>query len=131
MIQKICIGIIVGTLIGLFTTSFFLPKGTPIIDIFWTKITATSIITGIFCGLYAHLSKSKLQIFLVSILIGMLIFYLKYLITGHNFDPLTMGAFTGALLGGLMAVLRKISTSLKIMRRLRRHRKSGFNNYGY
>jgi len=131
MIQKICIGIIVGTLIGLFTTSFFLPKGTPITDIFWTKITATSIVTGVFCGLYAHLSKSKLQIFLVSILIGMLIFYLKYLITGHNFDPLTMGAFTGALLGGLMAVIRKISTSLKIMRRLRRHRKSGFNNYGY
>lgn len=131
MIQKICIGIIVGTLIGLFTTSFFLAKGTPIIDIFWTKITATSISTGIFCGLYAHLSKSKLQIFLVSILIGMLVFYLKYLITGHNFDPLTMGAFTGALLGGVMAVIRKVSTSLKVMRRLRRHRKSGFNNYGY
>ncbi len=131
MIQKICIGIIVGTLIGLFTTSFFLPKGTPIIDVFWTKITATSIVTGIFCGFYAHLSKSKLQIFLVSILIGMLVFFLKYLITGHNFDPLTMGAFTGALLGGVMAVIRKIITSLKIMRRLRRHRKSGFNNYGY
>lgn len=131
MIQKICIGIIVGILIGLFTTSFFLPKGTPIIDVFWTKITATSIVTGIFCGLYAYLSKSKLQIFLVSILIGMLVFYLKFLITGHNFDPLTMGAFTGALLGGFMAVLRKVSTSLKIMRRLRRHRKSGFNNYGY
>lgn len=131
MIQKISIGIIVGTLIGLFTTSFFLPSGTPIIEIFWTKITATSIITGIFSGMYAHLSKSKLQIFLVSILIGMIVFYLKYLITGHNFDPLTMGAFTGALLGGVMAVIRKINTSLRIMRRLRRHRKSGFNNYGY
>ena len=131
MIQKILTGIIIGTLIGLFTTSFFLPKGTPIVDIFWTKITATSMITGLACASYAYLSKSKLQIFLVSILIGMLIFYLKYLITGHNFDPLTMGAFTGALLGGVMAVIRKIKTSLKIMRRLKRHRQSGFNNYGY
>ena len=131
MIQKICIGIIVGTLIGLFTTSFFLPKGTPIAEIFWTKITATSIITGVFCGMYASLSKSKLQIFLVSVLIGMLVFLLKYLITGHNFDPLTMGAFTGALLGGILAVIRKINTSLKVMRRLKRHRESGFNNYGY
>lgn len=131
MIQKILTGIILGTLIGLFTTSFFLPKGTPIVEIFWTKITATSIVTGIACGIYAYLSKSKLQIFLVSILIGMLIFFLKYLITGHNFDPLTMGAFTGALLGGIMAVIRKINTSLKVMKRLRRHRESGFNNYGY
>ena len=131
MIQKICIGIVVGTLIGLFTTSFFLPKDTPIVEIFWTKITATSIVTGIFCGMYASLSKSKLQIFLVSILIGMLVFFLKYIITGHNFDPLTMGAFTGALLGGILAVIRKINTSLKVMKRLKRHRESGFNNYGY
>jgi peptidoglycan/LPS O-acetylase OafA/YrhL len=131
MIQKILTGIILGTLIGVFTTSFFLPKGTPIVDIFWTKITATSMITGLACAFYAYFSKSKLQIFLVSILIGMLIFYLKYIITGHNFDPLTMGAFTGALLGGVMAVIRKIKTSLKVMRRLKRHRESGFNNYGY
>lgn len=131
MIQKTIIGIIVGALIGLFTTSFFFPKGIHLFALFWTKITATSIVTGAFCGVYAYLSKSKLQTFLVSILIGMLIFYLKYLITGHNFDPLTMGAFTGALLGGVFAVIRKVSTSLKIMRRLKRHRQSGFNNYGY
>lgn len=131
MIKKVLIGIFFGALIGLFITSFFLPANTPISEIFWTKITATSIITGIFCGMYAALSKSKLQIFLVSIIIGMLIFLLKYWITGHNFDPLTMGAFTGALLGGLFSVIRKINTSLKIMRRLKRHRQSGFNNYGY
>ena len=131
MIRKILIGIIAGTLIGLFTTSFFSPDGTPIAELFWTKITATSIITGLICGFYSFLSKSKLQIFLVSILIGMLTFYLKFVITGHNFDPLTMGAFTGALLGGILAVARKINTSLKVMRRLKRHRQSGFNNYGY
>ena len=131
MIKKILIGIVVGTLIGLFTTSFFLPKGIHLFALFWTKITAASIVTGALCGVYAYLSKSKLQTFLVSILIGMIVFYLKYLITGHNFDPLTMGAFTGALLGGVLAVVRKINTSLKIMRRLRRHRESGFNNYGY
>ena len=131
MIKKIFIGILVGTLIGLFTTSFFLPKGIHLFALFWTKITATSMITGAFCGVYAYLSKSKLQTFLVSILIGMLVFYLKYVITGHNFDPLTMGAFTGALLGGVLAVVRKINTSLKVMRRLKRHRESGFNKYGY
>ncbi len=112
-------------------TSFFLPKGIKLFALFWTKITATSIVTGVFCGIYGHLSKSKLQIFLVSILIGMIIFYLKYIITGHNFDPLTMGAFTGALLGGVFALLRRINTLLKITRRLKRHREEGFNNYGY
>ena len=131
MIKKVLLGIVLGTLIGLFITSFFLPNNTPIFEIFWSKITATSIVTGVFCGMYASLSKSKLQIFLVSILIGMLVFLLKYLITGHNFDPLTMGAFTGALLGGIFSMIRKINTSLKVMRRLKRHRESGFNNYGY
>lgn len=131
MIQKTLTGIIIGALIGLFTTSFFLPKGIHFIALFWTKITATSIITGLFCGIYASLSKSKLQIFLVSILIGMIVFFSKYLITGHDFDPLTMGAFTGALLGGTLSVLRKIEVTLKVMKRLKRRRKSGFNNDGY
>lgn len=131
MVQKTFTGIIIGCIIGLFTTSFFLPSGTALFEIFWTKITATSIITGLFCGIYAHLSKSKFQIFLVSILIGMVVFFLKYLITGHNFDPLTMGAFTGALLGGILSIIKKAEASLKIRERLKRHRESGFNNYEY
>ena len=129
MIQKVFIGIIVGAFIGMFTTSFFLPQGSSFSELFLTKITATSIITGLCCGIYGHLSKSKLQIFMVSVLIGMFVFYLKYLITGHNFDPLTMGAFTGAILGSVFAIIRKIRTSLKIMRRLQRLRRAGFNNY--
>jgi len=131
MIKKIIIGVVLGTLIGLFTTSFFKPPNTELVELFLTKITATSIVAGVFCGIYAHLSKSKLQIFLVSILIGMTIFFLKYLITGHNFDPLTMGAFTGALIGAAFSIIKKIETSLKIMSRLKRRRESGFNVDGY
>lgn len=129
MLQKTGIGVAAGCVIGLFMTSFFLPVGTPIIDIFLTKITATSMVTGFFCGIYAYYSKSKLQVFLISIMIGMAVFFLKYLITGHNFDPLTMGAFTGALIGGVFAVIRKITYSIKVYKRLERLRKSGFNNY--
>jgi DNA integrity scanning protein DisA with diadenylate cyclase activity len=131
MIKQIFVGIIIGCIIGLFTTSFFLPSGAALIEIFWTKITATSMVTGLFCGIYAYLSKSKLQIFLVSILIGMIVFFLKYLITGHNFDPLTMGAFTGALLGGTLSFIRKIESSLKILKRLKRRRDNGFNDFEY
>lgn len=129
MLAKVGIGILAGAVIGVFMTSFFLPVNTPLLDIFLTKITATSMITGLFCGIYAYYSKSKLQVFLISIMIGMAVFFLKYLITGHNFDPLTMGAFTGALIGGVFAVVRKITYSIKVYRRLERLRKSGFNNY--
>lgn len=129
MLQKIAIGIVTGAAIGIFMTSFFLPVSTPLIDIFLTKITATSMITGLFCGVYAYYSKSKLQVFLISIMIGMAVFFLKYLITGHNFDPLTMGAFTGALIGGVFAIVRKITYSIKVYKRLEKLRKSGFNNY--
>ena len=61
MIQKVVIGIIAGTLIGMFITSFFLPAGTPVLEIFYTKITATSMATGFFCAIYAYFSKSKLH----------------------------------------------------------------------
>jgi uncharacterized membrane protein YjjP (DUF1212 family) len=88
------------------------------------------MVTGLLCGIYAYLSKSKLQVFLISILIGVLVFYIKYWITGHDFDPGIMGAFTGALLGGVFAVVRKLTHSFKVYKRLETLRKKGFNNYG-
>jgi uncharacterized membrane protein YjjP (DUF1212 family) len=97
-----------------------------IVKLFLTKITATSMITGVFCGVYAHFSRSKLQIFLISILIGIVVFYLKYLITGHDFDPITMGAFAGAMIGGIFTVIRKLEQSLKIHKRLKVLRERGF-----
>lgn len=129
MIQKIIIGIIAGTFIGMFITSLFLFNETVILELFLSKITATSIITGVFCGIYAHLSKSKLQIFLISIIIGAVLFYVKYLVTGHHFDPITMGVFAGAMLGATFATIKKFSHSIKTYKRLRRLRKSGFKNY--
>ncbi len=128
MIQKIVIGILAGAVIGIFITAFFLPEA-GIKELFFTKITATSIITGFFCSIYAYFSKSKLQVFMISILIGIMVFYAKYWITGHHFDPGIMGAFTGALLGGVFAVIRKFTHSYKVYRRLERLKKRGFNNY--
>ena len=129
MIRKIIIGILSGVLIGLFITSIFSSKETTILELFLTKITLTSIITGAFCGMYYHISKSKLKVFLVSIFIGIITFYAKYLITGHHFDPITMGAFVGAMLGGTFAIVRKVTHSIKVYNRLQRHQKKGFNNY--
>lgn len=128
MIKKVVLGIFFGILIGMFITTIFVSKDTSISKLFLSKITATSIITGIICGFYAHLSKSKLQVFLISILIGAITFYLKYLITGHDYDPLTMGAFVGAMLGGAFAVIRKLTQSLRIYRRFQRLKKRSFNS---
>lgn len=130
MIQKITIGVIVGAIIGLFMTSFFLPQETPIKELFLTKITATSMVTGFFCSIYAYFSKSKLQVFIMSIMIGIAVFYIKYWVTGHHFDPGIMGAFTGALIGGTFAVIRKLTHSFRVYKRLETLRKRGFNNYG-
>ena len=130
MIQKIAIGVFTGTIIGLFMTSFFLGPGTPLKELFLTKITATSMVTGFFCAIYAYFSKSKFQVFIISILIGILVFFVKYWVTGHHFDPGIMGAFTGALIGGVFAVVRKLTHSFKVYRRLETLRKKGFNNYG-
>ncbi|ARV07532.1 hypothetical protein BTO04_12905 [Polaribacter sp. SA4-10] len=125
MIKKIIIGIIAGTLIGLFISSIFMLDEIYLKELLLTKITATSIITGAFCGIYAHLSKSKLQVFLVSILIGAVVFYIKYIVTGHDYDPITMGIFVGSMLGGTFAVIRKITHSFKVFNRLRTLQKNG------
>ena len=129
MYYKTIIGIVAGTILGMFITSFFMTPGIKLFALFWTKITAPTIATGLFCGLYAHYSKSKFQIFVISILIGVITFYLKYLITGHDFDPIMMGAFSGAILGGLMSAVRKIEESIKVRKRLKALRKKGFTNY--
>jgi len=126
MITKILIGIISGLLLGIFVTSIFVTSEIKLIDLFLTKITATSIITGLTCSIYAHISKSKLKVFIASIFIGIIIFYIKYLITGHNFDPITMGAFVGAMLGAIFAFIRKATHSFKRYNRLQRHKKKGF-----
>lgn len=122
MIQKIIIGVLAGTLVGMFVTSMFLFENVKITDLILTKITATSIITGVSCGIYAYYSKSKLQIFITSIIIGAVIFYLKYLITGHHFDPLTMGIFVGAMLGGTFAITIRLSKFIRTYKRLRKLR---------
>lgn len=126
MIKKVLIGIISGLLLGMFITSIFILDEINITELILTKITATSIITGLVCGIYAHLSKSKLKVFIVSIFIGIVIFYTKYLITGHNFDPITMGAFVGAMLGGIFAFIRKATHSINRYNRLQRHKQKGF-----
>ena len=73
MIKKIAIGISAGAIIGIFITSIFVNDDS-ILDLFLTKITATSIITGLLCGIYDHLSNSKLQVLSISILIGIIVF---------------------------------------------------------
>lgn len=129
MIQRLLLGILAGTLVGIFMTSFFLPTSASLYELFYSKITATSIITGFASGVYAHLSKSKLQIFMVSIVLGVIIFYAKYLITQHHFDPINMGAFSGALLGGVFAIHRQILHSMKVYRRLKKLKRRNLSNY--
>jgi peptidoglycan/LPS O-acetylase OafA/YrhL len=130
MIKKIIIGVLAGAVIGLFMTSFFLPPETPIKELFLTKITATSMVTGMLCSIYSYFSRSKFQVFVISIFIGILVFFMKYWITGHHFDPGIMGAFTGALVGGTFVIYKKFNHSIKVYRRLEMLRRKGFNNYG-
>lgn len=129
MIKKISIGVFFGAFIGIFVTAVIISKTNNLQELFLTKITATSIITGVLCGIYAHLSKSKLQVFLISILIGIATFYIKYLITGHDFDAITMGTFVGAMLGGTLSIIRKIEQSLKFSSKLNKRQRKGFGNY--
>jgi uncharacterized membrane protein YeaQ/YmgE (transglycosylase-associated protein family) len=130
MLQKISLGIITGAGIGMIITSMFLDETKTLVNLFLTKITATSIISGLVCGVIASEIKSKLNTFFICIIAGAIVFYLKYLITGHDFDPITMGLFVGAILGGIFVLYRKISLSIKKYKRLKKLRRRGFKIYG-
>ncbi|WP_405608744.1 hypothetical protein [Polaribacter sp. Asnod1-A03] len=128
MIIKVLIGITFGIITGMSITTMFVPKDTILIELFLTKITATSIITGVVCGIYAHFTKSKLQTFMVSILIGIAVFYIKYFITGHHYDPLNMGAFVGAILGGIFTIIKKFKQSINVHSKIQKYQENGFSN---
>jgi uncharacterized membrane protein len=130
MLQKFFIGIVSGTIIGMVITTMFLDEPKTLINLFLTKITATSIISGFICGFLASIIKSKLNTFFTCIIAGAVIFYTKYLITGHDYDPITMGLFVGAILGGVFVLFTKITVSIKKHKRLKKLRRRGFKIYG-
>lgn len=130
MLQKIFIGVFSGAIVGMVITSMFINEPKIIEALFFTKITATAIVTGLVCGLISWKIKSKLNTFFSCVLAGPIVFYIKYLITGHDFDPITMGLFVGAILGGVFVLYTKITVSIKRYRRLKKLRRRGFKIYG-
>ncbi|MGB2128851.1 MAG: hypothetical protein ACPHXR_05170, partial [Flavicella sp.] len=97
-VTKIITGLLMGLLIGILISSYFVNDYT-FDKIVYTKITLSAMITGIISGIYAHKTTKELNIFLGSIFIGVVVFYVKFLITGHDFDPVNMGMLTGAIIG--------------------------------
>lgn len=111
--KDICIGIVVGFLLGILISAQFVNDYT-FEKIIYTKITLSSLITGALCGAFSLLHFKAFQIFIGCIVIGVIVFIVKYLITGHNFNPLLMGSFTGTILGAIFYVLKKIYTRKRV-----------------
>jgi hypothetical protein len=107
--KKISIGIIVGAIIGILISSYFVNDYT-FDKIIYTKITLSSIITGLICGIYAIYTIKRFNLFIGCLIIGVLVFYLKFLITGHDYDPINMGTFTGAIIGFVFFVNLKLTS---------------------
>jgi hypothetical protein len=104
--KKISLGIIVGAMLGIFISSYFV-NDYSFEKIIYTKITLSALLTGLFSGGYANFHPKPFNLFIGCLFIGAVIFYVKFLITGHNFDPINMGTFTGALLGFLFYAIEK------------------------
>lgn len=110
--KKISIGIIAGITLGILISSYFVHDYT-FDKIIYTKITLSSIITGILCGAYAHSYLKPFYIFLGCLFIGTSVFYVKFLLTDHYYDPINMGTFTGAMIGFLFYAIEKLSLHKK------------------
>lgn len=106
--KKISIGFFAGAILGILISSYFV-NDYSFEKIIYTKITLSAIISGTLCGLYANLSIKPFNLFIGCLLIGAGVFYIKYLITGHHFDPVNMGTFTGAIIGFLFYAIKKLS----------------------
>jgi len=102
--RKLLTGLLVGISLGVFSASFF----TENFD-FWTaltsKFTIASSITGVCCAILANILKWDIGIVLGSVLLGIVVFYLKYKITGHHHDPIMMGSFNGVVFGSIFSLI--------------------------
>jgi len=104
--RNISIGIFVGALLGILISSYFVNDYT-FEKIIYTKITLSALITGFLCGIYANFHLKPFYIFLGCLFIGAAVFYIKFLITGHHYDPVNMGTFTGAIIGFVFYTIKK------------------------
>lgn len=111
--KKISIGIIAGTILGILISNYFVNEFT-YEKVVYTKITLSAILTGLFSGAYATFVKRAFNLFIGCVIIGITVFYVKYLITGHHFDPVNMGTFTGALIGFLFYAMKKLEDNPRI-----------------
>lgn len=105
--KKISIGIFLGLLLGSLISSYFVNDYT-FEKIIYTKITLSSLITGLLCGMYAAIDVKPFNLFIGCLFIGAIVFYAKFLITGHHYDPINMGTFTGAIIGFIFYAIKKI-----------------------
>ncbi len=105
--KKISIGLISGAIVGILISAYFVNAYT-FDKVIYTKITLSASITGILCGLYANVSKKEFNLFIGCLVIGAAVFYIKYLITGHDFDPVNMGTLTGAIVGFVLYAVKKL-----------------------
>lgn len=105
--KKISIGIIIGALLGMLISSYFVNDYT-FEKVIYTKITLSTLLVGLFCGSFANLHLKPFNLFMGCLVIGIVVFYAKFLITGHHFDPVNMGTFTGAMIGSIFYVMEKI-----------------------
>lgn len=108
--KKISIGLIAGAILGILISSYFVSDYT-FDKIIYTKITLSASITGIISGIYCHLPIKPFYLFMGCLFIGAIVFYIKYLITGHDYDPINMGTLTGAFIGFIFYAMRKLDGS--------------------
>lgn len=108
--KKISMGLIAGAIIGILISAYFVNDYT-FEKVIWTKITLSASISGLICGIYSNFSVSEFNLFIGCLVIGAGVFYIKYLITGHDFDPVNMGTMTGAILGFVLYANKKLEAN--------------------
>ena len=109
--RNLITGLLVGVILGVFSTSLFAEQFS-FRDAIISNFTITSVITGIICASLANYLRWDFGIVLGSVVIGILVFYAKFLITGHHHDPIFMGLFNGLIFGSMFTLFLIIERRL-------------------
>jgi putative effector of murein hydrolase len=100
--RNLITGVVIGLLLGFVSHLFFMDSFV-LGEVITSSFVLSSVVTGIGCAVVSNFLQWDFGILLGSVVIGIMVFFVEFLITGVYIDPLFRGAAHGLIFGAVFS----------------------------